>query len=69
MRNDFHTFYFLIKKTNITFFLQSVVDYYNSGTEDGYKKFVPSKKKKRDGKSGWGGEGNHTRIAAGSQMP
>jgi hypothetical protein len=29
--------------------LKSVVEYYNSGTEDGYKKFVPSKKKKREG--------------------
>ncbi len=27
------------------------MEYYNSGTEDGYKKFVPSKKKKRDGES------------------
>lgn len=29
--------------------LKDVVEYYNSGTEDGYKKFVPSKKKKREG--------------------
>jgi hypothetical protein len=38
------------KRTNFfPCFLQDVVEYYNSGTEDGYKKFVPSKKKKRDG--------------------
>ena len=29
--------------------LKEVVDYYNSGTEDGYKKFKPSRKKKKEG--------------------
>ena len=26
-----------------------MVEYYNSGTEDGYKKFVPNKRKRREG--------------------
>lgn len=29
--------------------LKEVVEYYNSGTEDGYKKFKPSRKKKKEG--------------------
>jgi len=29
--------------------LKDVVEYYNNGTEDGYKKFVPSRRKKREG--------------------
>jgi len=29
--------------------LQDVVEYYNNGTEDGYKKFIPSRRKKREG--------------------
>ena len=33
------------------FFSKDVVDYYNNGTEDGYKKFVPNKRKRREGTS------------------
>ena len=29
--------------------LKEVVDYYNSGTEEGYRKFIPSRRKKREG--------------------
>lgn len=29
--------------------LKDVVEYYNNGTEDGYKKFVPNKRKRREG--------------------
>ena len=29
--------------------LKDVVEYYNSGTEEGYRKFIPSRRKKREG--------------------
>ena len=30
--------------------LKDVVEYYNSGTEEGYRKFIPSRRKKREGR-------------------
>ena len=34
--------------------LNEVVDYYNSGTEEGYRKFIPSRRKKREGRTTFG---------------